>query len=124
MVRSSDTAGKELAADYSPESLGGYLSKLNQAVPVEWRRRVSYSKAWPKLPGTVKLAGVRYSLDVWPITTEWEVANGHLSETTFGVYRRTRFATCGCFDDWESPDRAPGGRSGHRHAVFRSGGDP
>jgi len=45
----SETIGKEAAKSYSPEALGSYLSKLEQAVPKEWGRRVSYSKGWPKL---------------------------------------------------------------------------
>ena len=54
MVRDEDAMGREAAASYSPESLGGYLSKLEQAVPRAWGRRVSYSKGWPKLPDPTK----------------------------------------------------------------------
>jgi len=49
-IRDDQAIGRETAKSYSPESLGGYLSKLKQAVPEEWGRRVSYSKKWPKLP--------------------------------------------------------------------------
>jgi len=45
----SGSIGKEAAKSYSPEALGSYLSKLEQSVPYEWGRRVSYSKGWPKL---------------------------------------------------------------------------
>jgi len=45
----SGDIGKEAAKSYSPEALGSYLSKLEQVVPEEWGRRVSYSKGWPKL---------------------------------------------------------------------------
>jgi len=45
----SGSVGKEAAKSYSPEALGSYLSKLEQVVPAEWGRRVSYSKGWPKL---------------------------------------------------------------------------
>lgn len=47
-VRSDQAVGSEAAGAYNPEALGGYLSKLEQAVPEG--RRVSYSKGWPKLP--------------------------------------------------------------------------
>jgi len=48
-IRDDGTIGKEAAKSYSPEALGSYLSKLEQAVPSAWGRRVSYSKGWPKL---------------------------------------------------------------------------
>lgn len=47
-VRDAGVAGTEAAKSYSPEGLGGYLSKLEQSVPED--RRVSYSRGWPKLP--------------------------------------------------------------------------
>jgi len=46
-VQDTTSLGKEAAKDYSPESLGGYLAKLEQCVPTD--RRVSYSKGWPKM---------------------------------------------------------------------------
>jgi len=49
-VKDSESIGRETAASYSPESLGKYLAKLEQSVPEEWGRRVSFSKGWPKLP--------------------------------------------------------------------------
>jgi len=48
-IRDDGSIGKEAAKSYSPEALGSYLSKLEQSVPNEWGRRVSYSKGWPKL---------------------------------------------------------------------------
>ena len=49
-VRDDGKVGAEAAKSYNPEALGGYMSKLYQAVPNEWGRRVSYSKGWPKVP--------------------------------------------------------------------------
>ena len=49
-VKESERIGREVAKAYSPEGLGGYLAKLEQAVPVEWGRRCSFSREWPKLP--------------------------------------------------------------------------
>lgn len=46
--------GAELTANYSPEGLGGYLSKLEQMVPEEWGRHVSFSQGWPSTPTTHK----------------------------------------------------------------------
>jgi len=54
-VQDTLALGKEAAKDYSPESLGGYLSKLEQCVPTD--RRVSYSKGWPKMPKPSHLKG-------------------------------------------------------------------
>ncbi len=48
LVQDMESMGKEAAKAYSPESLGGYLSKLEQCVPDD--RRASFSKGWPKLP--------------------------------------------------------------------------
>jgi len=51
--------GVEVAKAYSPESLASYLSKLEQSVPAEWGRRVSFSRDWPRLPSEVnELVGV------------------------------------------------------------------
>ncbi|KKM85767.1 hypothetical protein LCGC14_1285820, partial [marine sediment metagenome] len=47
-VKEERSLAREVAKSYSPESLGNYLSKLEQAVPTD--RRVSFSKDWPKLP--------------------------------------------------------------------------
>lgn len=55
-VKDARQIGRETAKAYSPEGLGGYISKLEQAVPTD--RRVSYSKNWPKLPeGGLKRKG-------------------------------------------------------------------
>ena len=50
-VKHDAAAGREAAKSYSPEALGGYLAKLEQAVP--YGRRCSFSKGWPKLPKPV-----------------------------------------------------------------------
>jgi len=49
-VKDSESIGRETAKSYSLESLGKYLAKLEQSVPEEWGRRVSFSRGWPKLP--------------------------------------------------------------------------
>lgn len=47
-VKDDQVVAIEAAAAYSPEGLGGYLAKLEQAVKTG--KRVTYSKRWPKLP--------------------------------------------------------------------------
>lgn len=47
-VKEEKDVGNEVAKNYSPESLGNYVSKLDQAVPRD--RRVSFSRGWPKPP--------------------------------------------------------------------------
>jgi hypothetical protein len=56
-VKGGGAVGREAAKASTP--LAGYLSKLEQAVPWEWHRRVSFSKGWPKaaLPDVAKRAG-------------------------------------------------------------------
>src|SRR5262245_40144350 len=54
----------KVAKAYSPEGLGGYLAKLEQAVPIEWGRRCSFSREWPKLPkgGIPRLGDVTWRM--------------------------------------------------------------
>jgi len=61
-VKHSGVMGTEAAKSYSPESLGGYVSKLEQAVPRVWHRRVSFSKDWPKMP---EVTGGRVGVIDW-----------------------------------------------------------
>jgi len=61
--------GVEVAKAYSPEGLASYLSKLEQAVPAEWGRRVSFSKGWPKLP--VEDKGLVGLVRWFPVTDAW-----------------------------------------------------
>jgi len=49
-VQDAEEMGIEATASYSPEGLGGYVSKLESSVPAEWGRRVSFSQGWRKVP--------------------------------------------------------------------------
>lgn len=50
-VEDAATMGAEAAKSYySIEGLSRYFVKLDQAVPEEWGRRVSFSKDWPPVP--------------------------------------------------------------------------
>jgi len=53
-VKDSGSIGTEAAAAYSPEGLGGYISKLEQAVPEDWGRRVSFSHGWRRVPKAMR----------------------------------------------------------------------
>jgi len=73
-VRDSEAIGQEVGKSYSPESLGKYLAKLEQAVPAECGRRVSFSKGWPKLS---KEPAVRKGAITW--RQEWELEQVEIS---------------------------------------------
>lgn len=104
IVRTDQTIGKELAADYSPEALGGYLAKLYQAVPRNWKRRVSYSRGWPKLPDPAKVTGVTWTPDPSVLNCESEVRQGLLFEVSPNLFRpRLGSGVCECFDPLENP---------------------
>ena len=101
-VKDDNRIGNEVAKNYSPESLSGYLSKLEQAVPTD--RRVSYSKGWPKMPDKEKNPHkIRWSqvsfeeqLAAWHL-----LRSGALREVVPGEYRITPAYTesqdCSCF---------------------------
>jgi len=106
--------GTELTANYSPEGLGGYLSKLDQMVPEDWGRHVTFSHGWPKTPETHRPQRVG--------AIEWETAthdrlqglslafeSGLLAITTEGEYAFTsqleRIPHCRCWE-WQSAKTA------------------
>ena len=75
-VNDDEPIGVETTKAYTPESLGGYLIKLEQSVPEEWGRRVSYSRGWPKVPPEPEL--VRSGEIKW--VRQWEMPPGELDE--------------------------------------------
>ena len=72
-------------------SSGSYLSKLEQVVPKEWGRRVSYSKGWPKLDFE---PWVRKGEIKW--RHEWELEPGVMASfehsRSLGWWREVRIA--------------------------------
>jgi len=105
-VKDSGPVGTEAAKSYTPESLGGYLAKLEQAVPREWHRRVSYSKGWPKKP---EEKTVRRGEIVWREPTEEELSvfleakeAGRIVEVRPDVFefvsQQDSHADCDCFE--------------------------
>jgi hypothetical protein len=115
LVRESEAIGAEAAKTYSPESLGKYLSKLDQAVPEEWGRRCSFSKGWPKLPPPPERKGHI----AW--RTDWQLdraeRNGLWLDYEIGLLEVVRpgelvnlrnQAGCDCFDFKESFPAPPG----------------
>lgn len=110
-VRDSESVGREVAKSNSPEALGRYLAKVDQAVPEEWGRRVSYSKAWPELPSEPALQ--RRGRITWRL--ECELSEGELAafqlererglwvevepgEWERGTYDRLTLDRCDCYD--------------------------
>lgn len=101
-VLDNDKMGVEAAAAYNPEALGGYLAKLEQAVPTD--RRVSYSRGWPKLPDNSHL---KHKIRWVAMTSEEQISawhllrDGHFEELMPGEYRirpTLRDVTpCDCF---------------------------
>lgn len=100
-VRDDRAMGKEGAKAGSPGSLGGYLSKLEQAVPVD--RRVSYSKGWPRLPKGQGLP--RRGKIAWEppdagkeLSFLLEKHGGHWEEVRPGEWRSFYGEECDCFE--------------------------
>jgi hypothetical protein len=109
-VKGAKAIGREAAKAYSPEALGGYLSKLEQAVPVD--RRVSYSRGWPKLPA---YGWDRKGEITWRVARPSEVVifemerdKGYWVEVTTGEWALPYAENCDCFD-WLWPGLVDGG---------------
>jgi len=91
----------EVAKAQNPEGLAGYLSKLEQAVPQEWGRRVSFSKGWPHVPveGPSRVG----KIDWLPATAaevarlEYEQRLGVAREVTSVEWSLEPADRCGCF---------------------------
>jgi len=104
----------EVAKAQNPEGLAGYLSKLEQAVPQEWGRRVSFSQlvrdketgevvrpGWPRVP--VEGPAREGKIDWLPATAvevarlEYEQGLGSAREITPVEWSLDATDTCGCF---------------------------
>ena len=91
----------EVAKAQNPEGLAGYLSKLEQAVPQEWGRRVSFSKGWPHVP--VEGPAREGKIDWLPATAvevarlEYEQGLGSAREITPAEWSLDATDICGCF---------------------------
>ena len=112
-VNDNEPIGVETAKAYTPESLGGYLIKLDQSVPNEWGRRVSFSKNWPKVPPepAVVRAGTIAWLQEWEMPAgmlanfEREKLDGQWQEKTRGEWEHVSSIgePCVCFDWVDAP---------------------
>lgn len=99
-VKNRHGMGREAAKSHDPRSLGGYVSKLEQAVPVEWGKRCSFSRGWPKLPigGLPRVGSVFWhyaDAGSWKIFQVAESA-GDLIQVEPGEWA-WRNEECGCF---------------------------
>lgn len=99
-VRDDVAVGREVSKAYSPGSLGGYLLKLEQAVPTD--RRVGFSRNWPQVPGSpVRRGLVQWELadTVTEVGFHLDLRAGLLVELRPGEWARVRDVPwCRCFD--------------------------
>jgi hypothetical protein len=107
-VKESERIGREVAKAYSPEGLGGYLAKLEQAVPVDWGRRCSFSREWPKLPksGIPRLGDVIWRMAEGMSRVDFfreAWTDGGLVECEPGEYAN-HSEDCMCFVRSQDPD--------------------
>jgi hypothetical protein len=101
-VQDAGGAGVEASKAYSPESLGNYVSKLEQSVPMD--RRVSFSRGWSKMPesGLQRNGSIDWS-EADNFDCEYNVEKGYWHEVVPGEYEinGSRVLTgykCLCFD--------------------------
>ena len=101
-VKEEKDVGNEMSKNYSPESLGDYVSKLDQAVPHD--RRVSFSRSWPKMPAEDEKVGFVYDVPDEREVQELQMAFqlGWLIEVEPGVYAHWDDLwgkpPCGCWE--------------------------
>jgi hypothetical protein len=109
-VQDDKKIGREVAASYSPESLGGYLCKLEQSVPRGWGRRVSFSRGWPgRRVVRERLDGLTWSPvgDAARAVIEWGWLTGKVVAVGARVFAWTTQISggpCTCFTCLERPD--------------------
>jgi len=112
-VKDEEAIGRETAKSYSPESLSGYLSKLEQSVPEEWGRRVSFSNGWPKVPRMKRKGNIswRCEFEIEPVEMaqfEIEMNAGWWKEVLPGEWQGLLHPhDCDCFELVAKPQRGP-----------------
>ena len=127
-IRDDVTIADEAVKKRSPEGLGVYMNKLEQAVPPEWKRAVSFSRGWPKAlkpepPGRV--GNIEWTREHDLLREDPGALGGFLGARALGWWAETvdgsgEFVslmhpeTCNCFEYTESsparlePPGAPG----------------
>jgi hypothetical protein len=113
-VNDDQAVSKEATKAQSPDGLSTYLTKIEQMVPDDWHRAISFSKNFPKL--TVLDPPERVGEIRWESERDLEggalaaflheKALGWWIETEKGsgeFYDGVRDETCSCFD-WKEPD--------------------
>ena len=112
-VKDDQAVSKEATKAQSPDGLSTYLTKIEQMVPDDWHRAISFSKNFPKL--TVMDPPERVGNIRWESERDLEggalaaflheKALGWWIETDKGsgeFYDGVRDETCSCFD-WKEP---------------------
>lgn len=113
-IRDDEAVSREATKAQSPDGLGTYLTKVEQMVPEDWHRAISFSKYFPKL--TVEAAPERMGEIKWESERDFgpgelmayrhEKSLGWWLETEKGsgeFYDVAKPEDCSCFD-WKPKD--------------------
>tara|TARA_R110002020_G_scaffold219968_3_gene427837 strand:+ start:926 stop:1618 length:693 start_codon:yes stop_codon:yes gene_type:complete len=113
-VQDDQAVSREATKAQSPDGLSTYLTKIEQMVPDDWHRAISFSKNFPKLSvmdPPERVAEIRWEserdLEVGALATFLhEKALGWWIETERGsgeFYDGVKEPKCRCFD-WKEPE--------------------
>jgi len=113
-IRDDEAVSREATKAQSPDGLGTYLTKVEQMVPEDWHRAISFSKNFPRL--TVEAAPERMGEIKWESERDFnpgelmayqhEKSLGWWLETEKGsgeFYDVAKPEDCNCFD-WKPKD--------------------
>ena len=114
MVKDDVAISREATKALSPDGLSSYLTKIEQMVPENWQRAISFSKGYPKLPvseppervGKIRWESERDLEGGALAAFLHEKALGWWIETDKGsgeFYDGVRDESCSCFD-WKEPE--------------------
>jgi len=115
-VRDDEAVSHEATKAQSPDGLGTYLTKIEQMVPEDWRRAISFSKNFPRLTieePPERMAKIKWESDrLLPLGSiaafKHELSLGWWIETEEGsgeFYDGVKDETCSCFA-WKPKDIA------------------
>lgn len=113
-IRDDEAISREATKAQSPDGLGTYLTKVEQMVPEDWHRAISFSKNFPKL--TVEAAPERMGEIKWESERDFGPGElmAYLHEKSLGWWLETEKGSgefydvakpedCNCFD-WKPKD--------------------
>ena len=113
-VRDDESVSHEATKAQSPDGLGTYLTKIEQMVPEDWRRAISFSKNFPRLTieePPERMGKIKWESDrLLPLGSiaafKHELSLGWWIETEEGsgeFYDGVKDETCSCFA-WKPKD--------------------